>query len=70
MVARPDQDGDQQLRLLDDAWGRAAEYWQDSTARQFGSAQLMPLLQESRGYLEALHRLMDTLEAAERDTDG
>jgi hypothetical protein len=30
----------------------------------------MPLLQESRGYLEALRRLMDTLEAAERDTEG
>jgi hypothetical protein len=70
MIARPDQDGDQQLRLLDDAWGRAAEHWQDGMARQFGSAQLMPLLQESRGYLEALRRLMDTLEAAERDTEG
>jgi hypothetical protein len=70
MMARPDQDGDQQLRRLDDAWGKAAEYWLDGTARQFGSARLMPLLQESRGYLEALRRLMDTLEAAERDTEG
>ena len=70
MVARPDQDGDQQLRLLDDAWGKAAEHWQDGTARQFGGAQLTPLLEESRSYLEALRKLMDVLEAADRDTDG
>jgi hypothetical protein len=70
MIARPDQDGDQQLRRLDDAWGKAAEYWLDGTARQFGSARLMPLLQESRGYLEALRKLLDTLDAAERETEG
>ena len=70
MISRPDQDGDRQLRLLDDAWGQAAERWQDGTARQFGAAQLTPLLQESRLYLEALRALMDTLEAAERDTEG
>jgi len=70
MISRPDQDGDRQLRLLDDAWGKAAEHWRDGTARQFGAAQLTPLLQESRSYLEALRTLMDTLEAAERDTEG
>ena len=70
MTARPDQDGDQQLRLLDDAWGQAAEHWQDGTARQFGTARLTPLLQESRSYLEALRQLLDVLEAAERDTEG
>jgi hypothetical protein len=70
MISRPDQDGDQQLRLLDDAWGKAAEHWRDGTARQFGAAQLTPLLHESRSYLEALRTLMDTLEAAERDTEG
>jgi len=70
MMSRPDQDGDQQLRLLDDAWGRAAEHWRDGTARQFGAAQLTPLLQESRSYLDALRKLMDVLEAAERDTEG
>jgi hypothetical protein len=67
---RPDQDGDQQLRLLEDAWDKAAERWRDGQARQFGDGRLAPLLQESRGYLEALRRLMDTLEAAERDTEG
>ena len=39
-------------------------------ARQFGTAQLTPLLDESRSYLEALRKLLDTLEAAERDTEG
>ena len=70
MISRPDQEGDQQLRLLDDAWGKATEHWQDGMARQFGAAQLTPLLQESRLYLQALRALMDTLEAAERDTEG
>ena len=37
---------------------------------QFGATQLTPLLQESRSYLEALRKLMDVLEAAERDTEG
>jgi hypothetical protein len=70
MTARPDQDGDQQLRLLGDAWDKAAEHWRDGPARQFGIAQLTPLLQESRGYLEALRTLMDLLETAERETEG
>jgi hypothetical protein len=70
MTARPDQDGDQQLRLLGDSWDKAAEHWRDGPARQFGTAQLTPLLQESRGYLEALRTLMDLLETAERETEG
>jgi hypothetical protein len=68
MISRPEQDGDQQLRLLGDAWDKAAEQWRDGPARQFGDGELAPLLQESRSYLEALRKLMDTLEAAERDT--
>jgi hypothetical protein len=68
MISRPEQDGDQQLRLLGDAWDKAAEHWRDGPARQFGGGELAPLLQESRSYLEALRKLMDTLEAAERDT--
>jgi hypothetical protein len=70
MISRPDQDGDQQLRLLDDAWAKAAEHWQDGTARQFGAARLTPLLQESRSYLEALRKLLEVLETAERDIEG
>jgi len=68
MPARPDQDGDQHLRLLHDAWDKASQYWQDGLARQFEVAHMTPLLAESRGYLEALRRLLDLLEAAERDT--
>jgi len=70
MTARPDQDGDRQLRLLGDAWDKAAEHWRDGPARRFGDGQLTPLLQESRTYLEALRKLMDTLEAADRETEG
>ena len=70
MISRPDQDGDRQLRLLDDAWGKAAEHWRDGTARQFGDGQWASLHQESRSYLEALRKLMDTLDAAERDTES
>ena len=31
MVTRPDRDGDQQLRLLDDAWDNASQYWHDGS---------------------------------------
>ena len=70
MVTRPDRDGDQQVRLLDDAWDKASEHWRDGMAREFDAGHLTPLLTESRGYLEALRALMDTLEAAERETEG
>ena len=70
MVTRPDRDGDQQLRLLDDAWDKASQHWHDGMARQFEGGHWTPLLRESRGYLEGLRKLMDMLEAAERDTEG
>ncbi len=70
MISRPEQDGDQQVRMLGDAWDQASEHWRDGPARQFGDSQLAPLLQESRAYLEALRKLMDTLEAADRETEG
>ena len=70
MITRPEQDGDQQLRLLADAWDQAAEHWRDGPARQFGGNQLAAVLDESRTYLEALRKLMDTLEAADRETQG
>jgi hypothetical protein len=66
---RPDRDGDQQLRLLDDAWEKAVPFWQDDIARQFGTHHWMPLHDESRLYLEALQAMMDLLDAAERDTE-
>ena len=70
MPGRPDQDGDQELRLLDDAWEKASQHWLDGTARRFDTGQWAPLLAESRSYLEALRKMMDTLDAAERDTEG
>jgi hypothetical protein len=70
MVTRPDRDGEQQLRLLDDAWDKVSQHWLDGMARQFETGHWTPLLRESRGYLEALRKLMDTLDAAERDTEG
>ena len=69
LPARPDRDGDQQLRLLDDAWEKAVPFWQDDIARQFGTHHWMPLRHESRLYLEALRAMMDLLDAAERDTE-
>ena len=70
MISRPEQDGDQQVRLLADAWDQAAGYWRDGPARQFGDGSVVPLLEECRGYLEALRALMDLLEAADRETAG
>jgi len=70
MTSRPEQDGDQQLRLLADAWDAAGEHWRDGPARQFGEGPLASALQDSRTYLEALRKLMDLLEAADRETEG
>lgn len=70
MHARPDQEGDRHFRLVDDAWDKALPHWQDDIARHFDTHHWTPLLHESRSYLESLRRLMDLLEAAERDTEG
>jgi len=67
--ARPDRDGDQQLRLLEDAWEKAVPFWQDDIARQFGTHHWMPLREESRLYLEALRSMMEVLDTAQRDTE-
>jgi hypothetical protein len=67
--ARPDRDGDQQLRLLEDAWEKAVPHWQDDVARQFGTHHWVPLRDETRLYLEALRAMTDLLDAAERDTE-
>ena len=69
MHTRPDRDGDEQLRLLGAAWEEAAQHWRDEVARQFDADHWTPLVQRSRGYLEALRALMGTLETAERDTE-
>jgi hypothetical protein len=62
---RPDEDGGQQLRLLEAAWDRAREHWHDDMTRQFDTQHWTPLVQETRRYLEALRGLLDALDAAE-----
>lgn len=69
MPTRPDRDGDEQLRLLGAAWEEAARHWQDEVARQFDADHWTSLVQQSRGYLEALRSLLDMLETAERETE-
>jgi hypothetical protein len=66
---RPDRDGDEQLRVLGAAWEEAARHWQDEVARQFEADHWTPLVQQTRGYLEALRSLLDMFEAAERETE-
>jgi hypothetical protein len=66
---RPDRDGDEQLRVLGAAWEEAARHWQDEVARQFEADHWTPLVQRSRGYLEALRSLLDMFEAAEREAE-
>jgi hypothetical protein len=66
---RPDRDGDQHLRLLEDAWDSVVPSWRDGIARDFGTHQWTPLREESRSYLEALRAMMDLLDAAARDTE-
>ena len=69
MPTRPDRDGDEQLRLLGAAWEEAARHWQDEVARQFEADHWTPLVELSRGYLEALRSLLNMFEAAERETE-
>lgn len=69
MPGRPDQDGDHHLDVLDAAWDKTRQHWRDDMTRRFDTDYWMPLRGESRSYLGALHRLMDLLNAAERETE-
>ena len=69
MPGRPDQDGNHQMRVLDAAWHESRQHWHDDMTRHFDTDYWMPLLNNSRSYLEALHKLMELLNAAERDTE-
>lgn len=69
MIARPDQDGEQQLRLLEAARNQAWQHWHDEMARRFDTQHWSVLSQECRSYLEALGKLLDVLDAAERDME-
>ena len=69
MPGRPDHDGDYQLDVLDAAWDKTQQYWHDDMTRHFDAQYWLPLLNESRAYLQALRTLIDLLDAAERDTE-
>jgi hypothetical protein len=69
MPGRPDQDGSYELRILDAAWRKAQHHWHDDMTRRFNTGYWMPLLNDSRSYLEAASKLMKLLDAAERDTE-
>ena len=67
MPGRHDQDGDHNLAMLDAAWSKAREHWDDDMSRHFDAHYWLPLRNESRAYLAALRNLLDLLCAAERD---
>jgi hypothetical protein len=66
--ARPDQDAELQLRLVDDAWDKLEEHWLDDIAKRFDRNQWTALHEESQSYLAALRTMMNLLEAAEAET--
>jgi hypothetical protein len=65
---RPDQDGDRQLGQLEEAWATVRQHWHDDMVREFDAGCWAPLQHESRSYTEALRKLMEVLDAAERAT--
>jgi hypothetical protein len=69
MPGRPDKDGDYHLRALDAAWYETRQHWHDDMTRRFDTDYQTPLLNDSRSYLGALRKLMELLNAAERDTE-
>jgi hypothetical protein len=69
MFARPDEDGDHQLLVIDSIWQKTQLSWRDDIARHFERAHWTPLLTESRTYLVALGECLETMNAAERDTE-
>jgi hypothetical protein len=69
MPMPPEQDSsDRGLILLGDAWDKTTQYWHDDVARRFHAYHWTPLLQESRSYLDALSKMIDVLDSAQRDT--
>jgi hypothetical protein len=66
---RPDDDADQQLRLLEAAWDQAREHWHDDMTLHFDTQHWTPLALRTRRYLEALRGLLDALDDAERDIE-
>jgi hypothetical protein len=69
MLARPDEDGEHLLAVIDSIWQKTQQSWRDDMARHFDRAHWTPLLAESRAYLGALRECLETVSAAERDTE-
>jgi hypothetical protein len=69
MLARPDEDGEHLLGVIDSIWQTTQQSWRDDMARQFDHAHWTPLVAESRAFLGALRECLETMSAAERDTE-
>ena len=55
------------LKQLGIKWEHAQETWDDATARKFHEENIVPLLPEVKQTLEAVGRLAEVLDRAERD---
>jgi hypothetical protein len=55
------------LKQLNIKWEQAAETWNDSTAKKFQEDFLVPLTPDVKQTLEAIGRLAEVLDRAERD---
>jgi len=66
---QPDRDGNYHLNLLESAPDKTRQHWGDNMSRHFDTRCRMPMLNEPRACLSALHKLMELLVAAERDTE-
>jgi len=69
MSVRPDEDGNHLLQVIESAWYRTQQHWQDDMASHFDRRHWAPLVNDSRAYLSALSQCLDLLRAAERDTE-
>jgi hypothetical protein len=69
MADRPDEDGDHLFRMIDSIWHKARQNWRDDLAGHFERVHWSPLVADSRRYLRALRECLETLDAAERDTE-
>lgn len=55
------------LKQLGIKWEQAGDTWNDATAKQFHEEFLVPLTPEVKQTLEAIGRLAEVLDRAERD---
>ncbi len=57
------------LLVIDSIWSKTQQSWRDDMAGHFERSHWTPLMAESRAYLRALRECLDTMNAAERDTE-